>query len=356
MICLSIEPLFSFVVPAYNVEKYISKTLKSLFSQTDKDFEIIVVDDGSTDNTYQVVEEILQNSDFQDYKILRKPNGGVSSARNVGIKHAKGKYIIFLDGDDYVSPKLVEKVKNVILKNDVDMVCWKFQSVDETDKPTNSQFPQEGLKEGKIYTSLQVLEKILIERNFFIWTASAAYSKELIVQNNLFYNEKYHFGEDQEFTYKYLASCCKVYFLDTLLSYYVQRPNSITKKADLKQFEIYFALMEARNYFSQKFDVQNDKLSKLLIALEERAILGFLWLMRKHTSALKWPSYNRLVKVINNKYPGLLGYALSRARSSRTTITKMKPLIRTGFEIFKFSLRLYIWISWVLYKIRIFKF
>ncbi|MEM4620007.1 MAG: glycosyltransferase family A protein [Desulfurococcaceae archaeon] len=90
------DPLFSFVIPAYNVERYISKTLGSLLSQTDKDFEIIVVDDGSTDNTYNVAKEILEKSGFSNYTILRKPNGGVSSARNMGIKHAIGSIIIIL--------------------------------------------------------------------------------------------------------------------------------------------------------------------------------------------------------------------------------------------------------------------
>lgn len=347
------EPSFSFVIPAYNVEKYISKTLNSLLSQTDKDFEIIVVDDGSTDNTYQVVKEMLQNSDFHDYKILRKPNGGVSSARNVGIKHAKGKYIIFLDGDDYVSPKLVEKVKNVVLKNDVDMVCWKFQPVDESNKPTNYQFPQEGLKEGQIYTGLQVLEKILIEKNFWVAVGSAAYSKELIIQNNLFYNEKHHMGEDQEFTYKYLASCRKVYFLDILLSYYVQRTRTgLTRRTDIKQFDSYFALMEAQDYLSQKFDDRKDEVSKLLKALEEHAILNFLWVMRKYNSTLKWPSYRKLMENINTKYPSLLNHVLLKVRTNGITVTKIRLLSKIGIEIFKFSPRLYIWVSWILDKIR----
>uniref|UniRef100_A0A7C4RXZ6 Glycosyltransferase family 2 protein n=1 Tax=Fervidobacterium pennivorans TaxID=93466 RepID=A0A7C4RXZ6_FERPE len=191
---MSSELLLSFVIPAYNVERYISKTLGSLLSQTDKDFEIIVVDDGSTDNTYNVAKEILEKSGFSNYTILRKPNGGVSSARNMGIKHAKGKYIIFLDGDDYVSPKLVEKVKEVVSKSDVDMVCWKFLQVSESGEPTKYQFPFWGLEEGKIYTGSQVLEKILVEKSFRIWTASAAYSRKVMLQNNLFYNENHRVG------------------------------------------------------------------------------------------------------------------------------------------------------------------
>ncbi|MEN3009351.1 glycosyltransferase family A protein, partial [Pseudothermotoga sp.] len=131
--------LVTFVVPAYNVERYIPKTLNSLLSQTDKDFEIIVVNDGSTDNTYAVVKDILEKSDFRNYKIITNPNGGPSSARNTGIKEAQGEYIIFLDGDDYVSPNLVERIRKVISTNKVDVICWKFQRVDEDGKPSKIQ-------------------------------------------------------------------------------------------------------------------------------------------------------------------------------------------------------------------------
>lgn len=352
MITIKSNVLVSFVVPAYNVEKYIPKTLNSLLSQTEKDFEIIIVDDGSTDNTYQVVKEILQNSGFQNYKILRKPNGGVSSARNVGIKEAKGKYIIFLDGDDYVAPELVEEVKNIVLKNDVDMLCWKFQCVDETEKPAEYQFEQEGLKEGQIYTGLQVLERILTERSFWIWTGSAAYLREPIIRNGLFYNEKHHVGEDQEFIYKYLGNSYRIYFIGEVLSYYVQRSGSDTKKIDVKQFDSYLAIMEAQNYLSQKLDVWQDKVSKLLKVLEERAILDFLMWLRKHSSALKWPSYRKIVEIINTRHPNLLKYVLFKTRTHGKMIMKVKLLGRIGFEIFKFSPRAYVWLSWILGKVR----
>ena len=91
----------SIILPVFNEEKYIKQTLDSLINQDFTDFEVIVVDDGSTDSTLQITEKTLKNSSLS-YKIIHQENSGVSSARNKGIHHAEGEYIVFLDGDDYV--------------------------------------------------------------------------------------------------------------------------------------------------------------------------------------------------------------------------------------------------------------
>ena len=101
------EILVSIIIPAYNVEKYIGATLESICKNKLDDVEIIVVDDGSTDNTRQTVEECLESLNPPHYKIIRQENKGVSAARNTGIDNAVGKYLIFCDGDDICYPNLV---------------------------------------------------------------------------------------------------------------------------------------------------------------------------------------------------------------------------------------------------------
>lgn len=100
----------SIIIPAYNVEKYIPRTLESIKSQTFKDIEVIVINDGSTDNTLTIVKNFLKNVDFS-YKIITQKNQGVSAARNRGIKEAKGKYICFLDGDDFYDSFFIGKME-----------------------------------------------------------------------------------------------------------------------------------------------------------------------------------------------------------------------------------------------------
>ncbi|MGI8668594.1 MAG: glycosyltransferase family 2 protein, partial [Aridibacter sp.] len=99
-----IHPLVSVIIPAYNAEQFISQTIESVLGQTLKDFEIVVVDDGSTDETAGIAE-----SYGAPVRCIRKTNGGVSRARNTGIEHAVGKYIAFLDADDLWEPTKLEK-------------------------------------------------------------------------------------------------------------------------------------------------------------------------------------------------------------------------------------------------------
>ena len=122
-------PKVSVIVPVYNVEKYIDKCLESLVNQTLKDIEIIIVNDGSTDNSIKIVEEYKEK--YKNKIIyLEKENGGLSDARNYGIQYAKGEYIAFLDSDDYVDRKMYEKLYNKAIENNSDIVeCdfyWKY--------------------------------------------------------------------------------------------------------------------------------------------------------------------------------------------------------------------------------------
>ncbi len=117
-----VKPAISVIVPAYNVEKYIPKTLKSLKNQTFKSIEVIVVNDGSTDNTRNVIINELTGADF-DWKLIDQENKGVSVARNTGIEVSNGEYVYFLDGDDYVH---IHLKKRCIRKPNLTTVTWCF--------------------------------------------------------------------------------------------------------------------------------------------------------------------------------------------------------------------------------------
>lgn len=114
-------PKFSIIIPIYNVEKYIKKCLDSVFNQTYKDFEVIAVNDGTKDNSMDIVKNY-------DVKVINQKNGGLSSARNKGVKKASGEYIIFLDSDDYWENELLEKI-NLSLDNNPDIVRFQIQDV-----------------------------------------------------------------------------------------------------------------------------------------------------------------------------------------------------------------------------------
>lgn len=123
-------PIISVIIPVYNVEQYISKCLDSVVNQTMKDIEIIVVNDGTKDNSERVIKEYEKN--YNNIKYVVKENGGLSDARNYGVKYATGKYIAFLDSDDYLDVNLFNNLKECIDK-DFDIIKYKMVIVDENE-------------------------------------------------------------------------------------------------------------------------------------------------------------------------------------------------------------------------------
>ena len=124
--------LISVIIPVYNVEKYITKTIESVLIQTYTNFELILVDDGSQDNSGQICD--IYSAKDQRVRVIHKKNGGVSSARNVGIDLSSGKYIAFIDGDDFVSEYYLETLHNMLVTNNVDMAVQVYYNMYTTGK------------------------------------------------------------------------------------------------------------------------------------------------------------------------------------------------------------------------------
>lgn len=119
--------MISVVVPIYNVERYLHRALDSLLSQTCKDWEAILVDDGSTDGSSLIADEYTKRD--ARFKVIHKPNGGLSDARNAGMEQISGEYLIFLDADDFIHPQLMEICLEASLRDKSDMVCFTYDRV-----------------------------------------------------------------------------------------------------------------------------------------------------------------------------------------------------------------------------------
>ena len=132
----------SVIVPIYNSEDYIDRCVRSIVEQSYKNIEIILVDDGSTDNSSMMCDEWAKND--KRVKVIHKENGGVSSARNEGLKIAKGDYISFVDSDDYIDKKMIEKMLNQMEKGNTDLVICNYEPnhdfVDNMDGITLREF------------------------------------------------------------------------------------------------------------------------------------------------------------------------------------------------------------------------
>lgn len=216
------KPLVTLIIPAYNTEKYISKCLESVLEQSYQEIEIIVLDDGSQDET----NEICQKYEEVDNRIIliSKNNTGVSDTRNVGIHNAKGKYIIFVDSDDYVAPNYVEVLVREAESENVQMACAEYFWVKEKKESVHES---KLFKNEKIIISGNDAINMLHEKNAFqgyLW--NKIFLKSIITSENILFDSKIKIWEDMLFCLKYLTKIEKVVYVNKPIYYYVQRENS----------------------------------------------------------------------------------------------------------------------------------
>ena len=245
--------LVTIVVPMYNVEKYIEKCLDSLINQTYKNIEILVINDGSKDNSLIIAERKAKEDNR--IKIISQLNQGLSAARNTGMDNAKGQYICFVDSDDFVHPDYVKLLLECIVKNNADISVCDFLYIDEKGNTWKRKD-----KENKIYNNIEALKDIFCkEQNTEVMTWNKLYKIELFKDNNIYFPVgKYH--EDNFTTYKLYYYSKKVAMISDELYYYLQRNNSIMgQKFNSKRLDIFEGIEEAKAFFREKrVDLKNE--------------------------------------------------------------------------------------------------
>ncbi len=213
------QPEISIIIPLYNKERYIEKVLCSVLDQTFQDYEVIVVDDGSTDNSISVVEEF----DDKRIRLVRKTNGGVSSARNYGLQHANGKLVFYLDGDDLLESNALADLYGLYQRHpSCDIFTGNFVQV----------YP--GCTErlyckGKLEYEVRDNFKDFYNQQFYLRTGIFLIKKECLVRGEGF-NEKLCVGEDLELFLRLLESC-KVAYLPTCVFRYIKEASELSRSA-----------------------------------------------------------------------------------------------------------------------------
>lgn len=225
----------SVIVPIYNVELYIRKCLETLANQTLDDIEIIVVDDGSTDLSANIVREYTDQ--YNNIKYYRKENGGLSDARNYGMKYATGEYIAFLDGDDYINTHTYEIMYEKAKKENSDIVECNFYWTYGKRKKKDI---------GKKYAGKsEMIEKARV----VAW--NKLYKRELLKQAQIEFPKGLQY-EDVEFFYKLVPYVEKVSFVKEPLIYYVQRKNSLSNAQNEKTKDIFTVLDNVISFYKDK--------------------------------------------------------------------------------------------------------
>ncbi len=223
--------LVSIIIPVYKTEIYLDKCIESVVNQTYKNIEIILINDGSPDNSHVICEK-WANKD-ERIVVHKKENAGLSSARNTGIDISKGEYIIFIDSDDYVEKELVEKLYSSIEKYNVDIVSCKYKDVDEYyNNITRDSMSNFKLKFYKKYVGVEYLNFILKgEAPPTAW--AKIYCREFIGENRFVLGSH---CEDSLYLFEHLKKDSSALFIPDVLYNYLMRDDSITSKFSEKTY------------------------------------------------------------------------------------------------------------------------
>ena len=227
--------MISVVVALYNVEKYILGCVDSILAQDERDFELVFVDDGSTDDTVNVVEKRCQGIEIP-WKIIRSENRGQSSARNIGLKNAEGEQIVFIDSDDAVSHDFLSMLKRELLSGDYDFSFCNYAFVK---KQSVEDDPNE---EKRSYMKDDLLQAFLKREIGFV-VPSMMFRRDFLLENDLTFNEEIRFSEDQLFIWEVIFHCRKALYLKKKMYGYFVREKSIMTgspyKKIMKGFEVF---------------------------------------------------------------------------------------------------------------------
>ena len=284
----------SIIVPIYNVEKYLSKCIDSLLNQTLKNIEIILINDGSTDNSLKIARK-YQNENANKIIIINKKNGGQGSARNEGLKIARGEYIAYVDSDDWVDNEMFEKMYLKAKQTDSDIVICGTKVINEKTLKITSEEP------AKIINYDQNLNMLL--GKMAIW--NKIYNKKiLLIEEQKFRNKKWY--EDLDFTAKLIIKDYKVEYINENYYYYLERINSTMNNKDyMRNLEIIDAFDEIIKY-SQNIGKFREKYSEI----EFLAILHIyisasvrILLMENVSKKNKIKIINQLIEYLKKQFP-----------------------------------------------------
>ena len=251
-------PVVSIIVPVYKVEPYLARCVESLRNQTLKDIEIILVDDGSPDNCPRMCDEFAKAD--PRIRVIHKENGGLSSARNAGLRAAQGQYIGFVDSDDTVDPDMYQNMLEIAQREQVDFVMSDYLRIPASGKPflktleiLPGRYDKDAIR-NKIFPQLIMGENVDYGPLLSVW--HCLYRADFLIGNSIFFDEKVRWSEDNIF------SAIVGYYADSFyymkgqgLYHYHQNPGTITTSYRKGAWEVYCTM---NRHLHEKFDLTDD--------------------------------------------------------------------------------------------------
>ena len=272
--------LITIIIPIYNIEKHLKKCLSSVLTQNFSDFELILINDGSTDNSLQIAQEFAENDNR--IKLATKLNGGVSSARNLGLQIAVGKWIYFLDADDFLNDTAFKNIEPLLSKNDnCDMVLGNYSCVNSEHELMYTTDNNEFSKKGEdLILDYGLWRHKIVMGAYFV-------KKSLLIKHNLLFNEKSRYAEDTEFINYCLLNAHKVISVKNVFFNYVVHNESAIARINFGRFDVYKSKQRILDYI--EFNFQNLMEPKKMFTgfLLPEAIIDTIELLCKEGISLK---------------------------------------------------------------------
>ncbi|NLV98163.1 MAG: glycosyltransferase family 2 protein [Desulfovibrionales bacterium] len=273
---MSVVPKISVIMPCYNVEKYIARAIESVLQQTFIDFEFLIIIDGSPDNSQKIAESYAQKD--KRIKVVVKENGGVSSARNMGLDNAKGEYIYFIDPDDWIEPSLLEDNIHLLIKENSDVVLFALFK-DRLDKYENLLLSEPIIFENLELTKYSVEELSYFQIGVMGYTWNKIIKIAVVEDNYIRFDETVSFWEDAVFNYKVFSKVSKIVFNGCPYYHYNLRPiQSLSKKSYPYLFDSIKSRCESLNLFLSTWCINNkDELIAQVVINDLRICIGYLF-------------------------------------------------------------------------------
>lgn len=302
----------SVIVPIYNAEKYLNKCLDSIINQKYDDYELILIDDGSKDQSPKIIDEYKKK--YNNIKVFHKKNAGVSAARNDGIRLANGKYITFIDCDDYISNDYFVSIMNFLKENpNIDLYNFGFYSEVENSNGIITSVDKINYKTILLKNKKEIKEKLveLYDNTMLYNPVNKVYSRELIEKYKIVFPD-YNWGEDVEFNRRYLNHINTFFNSNMCLYHYVrERDTSITKRYKCNLFDTRVKEFYEFNEYFEKWNIDKKEYYEFSCRRYIERILGCIENEFCSDNKLKI-KYKNIKKMIKHD-------------TTRTTIKNVKP-------------------------------
>ena len=311
----------SIIIPVYNLQDYLQNCINSIINQNNlKNYEIILIDDGSKDKSGIICDEYSKRYHF--IKTIHKDNEGVSSARNVGLNHSKGKYILFVDGDDTLSNNMIEKLLGILRNSNIQLIQFNYNEVVED----IGNVTPIGSNDGKIL-KIENTENILkefLKKKITISLWNKIFAREII--ENLIFDEKIHHYEDKLFIFESVLKCESFAQINVLGYNYLKRKNSASY--DLFKYS-YLEILDVDNQITKM--IEESKYYKLLLDAKANNLESKLELIKMMIKSKAYNSYSSEYKNV-----------IEEVKSFKfNIIIKLRRKKKIEFILVKYFLKLY---------------